>query len=134
MSYVLDTNIVVAALNGDRDVVARLNQVPEGEALLPAMVLGELRYGALSSSRVAENLERIERILDVLVLITMDRGVVERFASIKAHQRRIGFTKSDADLLIAATAMEQSAILVTNDQALHDGTIGGLQVENWIVT
>ena len=40
--------------------------------------------------------------------------------------------KSDFDLIIACTALELDAVLVTNDQALLDGSIGGLQSENWL--
>ncbi|MFH0903120.1 MAG: PIN domain-containing protein, partial [Pseudomonadota bacterium] len=60
------------------------------------------------------------------------RGIAERFADIKAALRRRGISKSDVDLLIAATALELDATLATNDQALHDGTITGLRVEDWL--
>jgi predicted nucleic acid-binding protein len=36
------------------------------------------------------------------------------------------------DLLIAATALDLGATLVTNDRALLDGAISGLSVENWV--
>ncbi len=132
MSYVLDTNIVIAALNGNPRVVERLNSVAAGQALLPAMALAELRYGALSSARVMENLARIDRILELLIFVPVDRNVVERFGVIKSDLRRLGISKSDADLLIASTAAELNAILVTDDRALHDGSIDDLRVENWI--
>ncbi len=132
MSYLLDTNIVVAALNGHESVVERLNSVPPGQALLPAMALAELRYGALSSGRIEENMLRVDRILELFVFIPVDRGVVEQFGVIKADLRRQGLTKSDADLLIAATATEIDSVLVTDDRALHDGSIAELQVENWL--
>lgn len=134
MSFVLDTNIVVAALNGHPPVVERLNAVPAGEALLPAMALAELRYGARSSTRIEENLARIERILDVLIFVPADRDIAERFGDIKAELRVRGVNKSDADLLIAATALERDSILVTDDRALHDGSIDGLVAENWLLS
>jgi hypothetical protein len=43
-----------------------------------------------------------------------------------------GVVKSDFDLIIARTALDLGATLVTNDQALLDGSIGGLQAENWL--
>lgn len=133
MSYVLDTNILVAALNGDANVVRRLNEVPtKDEAILAAMVLGELRYGALSSSRVEANLARIDQLIQAMTFAVVDRAVVERFASVKVALRQRGIAKSDADLLIAATALERAATLVTNDHALLDGSIPDLRAENWI--
>jgi len=133
LKYVLDTNILVADLNGDPAVIARLNEVePFEEAILPALALAELRFGASSSRRVGENLARIERILERVAFAPVDRPIAERFGDLKADLRRRGITKSDADLLIAATALQLGAILVTNDQNLLDGSIRQMLVENWI--
>jgi predicted nucleic acid-binding protein len=41
-----------------------------------------------------------------------------------------GIAKSDFDLLIASTAIEAGATLVTHDRALHDGSIAELRVED----
>lgn len=133
MNYVLDTNILVAALNGDPAVIARLNEVePFEEAILPALALAELRFDASSSRRVGENLARIERILEGVAFAPVDRPIAERFGDLKADLRRRGIIKSDADLLIAATALQLGAILVTNGQNLLDGSIRQMLVENWI--
>lgn len=133
MRYVLDTNIVVAALNRHPVVIDRFNQVSRNHHLfLPAMALAELQYGALSSQRIAENLARISRILETLIFAPIDRPIAERFGLLKARLRRQGLTRSDADLLIASTALEMRAILVTDDTDLRDGSIGELKVENWL--
>jgi len=45
LKYVLDTNILVAALNGDPAVIARLNEVePFEEAILPTLALAERQH------------------------------------------------------------------------------------------
>jgi tRNA(fMet)-specific endonuclease VapC len=134
MRYVLDTNIVAAALNHHPAVIDRFNKaLPDNLLFLPAIALAELRYGALSSRRIAENLARIERILEVLIFFPVDRPIAERFGLLKARLRRQGLTKSDADLLVASTALERSATLVTDDGGLLDGSISELKVENWLV-
>ncbi len=133
MRYVLDTNIVVAALNGHPEVTRRLNSLSTtDEAVLPAIVLAELRYGAQTSRRVAENMARIERLLLAVTFAPVDRPVAERFGDMKAALRQRGVTKSDADLLVAATAMELSATLVSHDQALLDGSLTNLIAEDWL--
>lgn len=60
MAYLLDTNTVVARLNGDTGVARRLVNLEPGEVLLCAPVVGELTYGAKLSARAAENLARVE--------------------------------------------------------------------------
>lgn len=59
-------------------------------------------------------------------------AVVDRYAVVRAQVERVGRPKSDFDLVIACTALEQEATLVTHDAALKDGTIEGLLVEDWI--
>ena len=56
---------------------------------------------------------------------------VERFGAIKGSLCRVGINKSDADLLIASTAVELDTVLVADDRALHNGSIDGPCVENW---
>jgi predicted nucleic acid-binding protein len=60
LRYVLDTNILVAALNGDPAVIARLNEAdPFEEAILPAIVARGDGYAALVSFELpAVKLER----------------------------------------------------------------------------
>jgi predicted nucleic acid-binding protein len=54
----LDTNIVIAYLNGDQVVAAHIkSHLPE--VGLSSLVLAELLYGARASARASENLERI---------------------------------------------------------------------------
>jgi tRNA(fMet)-specific endonuclease VapC len=132
MRYVLDTNIVAAALNSHPAVIAQFNKaLPSKLLFLPAIALAELRYGALSSRRIAENLARIDRISQVLIFAAIDRPIAERFGLLKARLRRQGVTKSDADLLMASTALEMKATLVTDDGDLQ-GVIPELTLENWL--
>ena len=46
---ILDTNIVVAMINGDPSVTAELEQAED--VYVPSIVLGELYYGAFHSTR-----------------------------------------------------------------------------------
>ena len=56
--FLLDTNIVIALLGGDEMVLANLEQA--AEVFLPAVVLGELFFGAAKSSRPVENTAKVE--------------------------------------------------------------------------
>lgn len=134
MKYVLDTNVVIGALNGRESVTRRLDGLSAGrdEVVMSVVTVGELRYGALTSRRVAQNLARIDQMIALVGVTPVDRSVAERFAALKAHLRPRGLVKSDVDLLIAATAIELGATLVTHDRALHDGALPELQVEDWI--
>ena len=62
----------------------------------------------------------------------MSLSLVERYAAVRAAVERRGRRKSDFDLVIACTALEHGAVLVTNDTALKEGAIEGLVVEDWL--
>jgi tRNA(fMet)-specific endonuclease VapC len=132
VKLVLDTNVVIGALNGVAAIRTALNSLdPADEVLLSAIVLAELRYGALCSAKREENLARVEEISSLFGFAGITRDVAIRFAEIKAGFRTRGIVKSDADLLIAATALSNDAVLVTADKALLGGDIPRLTAIDW---
>jgi tRNA(fMet)-specific endonuclease VapC len=133
MKWLLDTNTIIHALNGVLSVRRRLNEVEEqGEILTSAVVVGELIYGAESSARCEENRENIRRKLERVRVVPLDAEIADRWGTLKAQLRVRGRMKADIDLLIAATALAEEAVLVTDDAALLVGDIPGLTVENWV--
>jgi len=133
MKWLLDTNTIIHALNGVLSVRRRLNEVEEqGEILTSAVVVGELIYGAESSARCEENRENIRRKLERVRVVPLDAQIADRWGTLKAKLRVRGRMKADIDLLIAATALAEEAVLVTDDAALMAGDIPGLTVENWV--
>jgi tRNA(fMet)-specific endonuclease VapC len=133
VTWLLDTNIFIPALNGRPGVRARLNDAEAtGEVVTSVLVLGELLYGAKCSKRSAENIAAVEQQLASITILPVTADVTRLFSDIKASLRRRGIAKSDVDLLIATTALDRGATLVTDDQALLAGDIPGLAVENWI--
>ena len=83
------------------------------------------------SGRPDANRHRVERGLAPLEIVPLTLGAASHFGRLKAELRARGVAKSDLDLLIAANALDLGATLVTHDQALLDGTITGLIVEDW---
>jgi tRNA(fMet)-specific endonuclease VapC len=133
MRWLLDTNTIIHALNGVLSVRRRLNEVEEqGEILTSAVVVGELIYGAECSARCEENRENIQRKLERVRIVPLDISIANRWGTLKAHLRTRGRLKADIDLLIAATAIAEEAVLVTDDAALLAGDIPGLAAENWV--
>jgi tRNA(fMet)-specific endonuclease VapC len=131
--HALDTNTVVAALNGVAPVLTRLAALQPVDVVLPSPVIAELYFGARASNRVRENLARVDRLLALFGLQPFDGASARRFAEVKAGLRRVGRAKSDFDLAIASIALVNGATLVTHDAALLDGSIIGLLVEDWLV-
>jgi tRNA(fMet)-specific endonuclease VapC len=99
---------------------------------MPLVVLAELLFGVEKSARKAANLARVTRFADGVRVLPFERDVAARYAVVRAALERKGVPKSDFDLVIACTALEHGAALITNDGSLKDGAIEGLIVEDWL--
>lgn len=133
MTYVLDTNIFIAALNGNAAVLRRLDVLKPGDIVLCAPVLAELEYGACFSSRKEDNLHKIKALSGRSRFQVFGDAGARRFGTLKAELRRRGALKADFDLSIAAIAFDLEATLVSDDRAFHDDPIPGLPLENWLM-
>jgi len=134
VKYVLDTNVVARLLDGDERVLAHLGDVDPSDVGIPLLVLAELLFGAEKSARRDENRARVQRLTESLRMVQLGLAIVRRYAVVRAEVERRGRSKSDFDLMIACTALEHGATLVTHDAALKDGSIDGLVVEDWLST
>jgi tRNA(fMet)-specific endonuclease VapC len=131
--WLLDTNAVVHALNGLASVRGRLNALGDDDRVVTStIVLAELIYGAECSARRDQNRRNVYEKMSRIEVIDVTPAVADRFGVLKAHLRVGGRLKADLDLLIAATALDLDATLVTDDGDLLKGDIPDLRVENWI--
>jgi len=125
----LDTNVVVAFLNGDKSVLKRIRDEIDRIAL-STLAVAELDYGAKISQKAKENLEKLYQFVDIVQVIPFDIESAKIFGTIKSKLRRLGKPTGEVDALIAATAMANDAILVTANKK-HFENIEGLKVEIW---
>src|SRR5438045_3953555 len=79
--YLLDTNIVIALLNGDADVLFHLGGAPE--VFVPAVAIGELFFGAAKSGRAAENIDRVQAFAAGRAIISCDLSVAREYGRVK---------------------------------------------------
>lgn len=125
----LDTNVCVGFLHGDRRVLSRHAQATELMSI-PGMVLGELYYGIEKSQNRAENLLQTERFLDTVSIVHADDAVMKKFGDLKAALEKSGNRVDDADIIIAATAICNDATLATGN-VKHFSRFEGLKLQNW---
>ena len=125
----LDTNIVIAYLNGSKTLSDRIKRNIDKIAL-SALVAAELDYGAKASQQSARNHERLHRLLDIIQIVPFDIRCAEAFGTIKSRLRAIGKPTGEVGALIAATAIAHKAVLVTANKR-HFENIEGLRIETW---
>jgi len=128
--YLIDTDILVFLLRGNRRVAETMADHAADPKAMSVITYGELLYGAAKSTRPVENAAKARRLCQLFPLIDVSGEIVETFAPLKAELERRGERLEAADLLVAATALHVSYTLVTND-VKHFRRIPGLLVENW---
>ena len=125
----LDTNVVVAFLNGYKSVLKRI-RVKIDKIALSTLVVAELNYGAKVSQKSEENLEKLYQLVDIVQVVPFDIECAKIFGTIKSGLRKLGKPTGEVDALIAATAIAHEAILVTANKK-HFENIEGLKIEIW---
>lgn len=129
--YLLDTNILIAALNGRPKVRQRLEDMPLDVLRLSAIVLGELKFGAEKSAHGERNRARLEALARQLPLVGIDHDTTRRYAQVRALLERRGTPIGANDTWIAAQALAIDATLVTDNER-EFSRIPELRLENWL--
>lgn len=125
--YLLDTNILIALLEGDQGVLS--NTELAAEVFIPVIAVGELLFGAAKSGRAGENLAKVERFAAGRSILTCDLNLARVYGRVKQRLREKGRPIPENDLWIAAIAACHELVLVTRDQ--HFTGVDGLTVAVW---
>jgi len=128
--FLLDTDTVVYGLNGDPNVVNRMERHLDAPKAISAITYGELFYGATKSSRPIQNLAKVRQLRDILPIYQVTAAIMETFGTLKSELEERGQRLDDFDLVIAATALNLSYTLVTNNER-HFSRVTNLSIENW---
>ncbi|MBL9039521.1 MAG: PIN domain-containing protein [Archangium sp.] len=131
MSWLLDTNICIAWLKGsDAKLRDRVLKTAPAELWLCSVVKAELLYGARKSTRVEENLRRLDAFFSELGALPFDDRAATHYGLIRAQLERAGTPIGPNDLMVAAIALAADATLVTRNGA-EFRRVPGLRVETW---
>lgn len=129
--YILDTNILIAALKGRPAVREKLESLPLSGMRLSAIVLGELEFGAEKSAHSERNRARLATLAQRLPLVGIDYDTTRHYGQVRAQLERQGTPIGANDTWIAAQALAIDATLVTDNER-EFSRVPGLVVENWL--
>jgi tRNA(fMet)-specific endonuclease VapC len=129
--YLLDTNILIAALKGQTKVRQRLEAMPLASLRLSVIVLGELEFGAEKSAHGERNRARLATLVERLPLVGIDAETTRRYAQVRTLLERQGTPIGANDTWIAAQALAIRATLVTDNER-EFSRIPDLPLENWL--
>lgn len=131
-AYLLDTCIVVAALNGaPRSLLNRLAALAPSRLFLSSLVHAELLYGAEKAQRRAQALASLDVLVRGFEPLPFGGAAAMAYGRIRAALERKGAVIGPMDMLIAAQAVNAGLVLVT-DNLREFRRVPGLQCENWM--
>ena len=123
----LDTNIVIALFADEPILTDKIAKA--GYISVPAVVVGELFYGANKSGRPEKNSERIDTFASNNVILNCDMETARWYGRIKNSLRKKGRPVPENDILIAAIAFQHDLTLVSSDE--HFEKVEDFKLEKW---
>jgi tRNA(fMet)-specific endonuclease VapC len=129
--YLLDTNIVSDLVRNPFGMIRQhVDHVGSGSVFTSVIVAAELHFGV--AKKASQKLRR--RVLDAFEFVPvwpMPIGVAEHYGSLRADLEMRGQPIGGNDMWIAAHALAEDAVLVSNN-IREFSRITGLKVENWM--
>jgi tRNA(fMet)-specific endonuclease VapC len=131
IKFLLDTNIVIYVLKKRPLEVLKIFNANASRMAISSITLSELIYGAEKSANIAKNLEAIEDFVSHLEVLPYDARASQHYGQIKAALEKKGKIIGENDIHIAAHAISQGLILVTNNLKEFK-RVSNLALENWV--
>lgn len=129
--YLLDTNIMIAAMKQVATVKRRLEQRLLADLMLSPVVLGEPEFAVEKSAYREKNAAPLAALVKRLELVPIDERVSRRYGEIRADLERCGTPIGANDLWIAAQGSALGVTVVTDNQKEFN-RVPGLRTENWL--
>jgi len=134
MSFLLDTNVCIALINGSSETVRRRFDravSAKHDIFVSSIATFELWYGVFKSSRIRFNADRLEAFLEApITILPFDEDDARAAGVIYAAVKTIGKLIGSYDILLAGQAMDKSLTLVTANVA-EFSRVKGLTCQDW---
>jgi tRNA(fMet)-specific endonuclease VapC len=124
---ILDTNGLSGVVDGDAGLEPLLRKA--SQIAIPAIVLGEYRYG-ISQSRSRQYYERwLTEYLPKFMILEVNEETTIPYSAVRTELKKAGTPIPSNDVWIAALCRQHSFPLVSRDR--HFDLVAGLQRLNW---
>jgi tRNA(fMet)-specific endonuclease VapC len=131
MKYLLDTNICIYLIKKQYpEILAKLLRIGFEKVGICTITLAELEFGVANSSRSMEAQAALFEFILPFELLDFNYTAASFYGKIRKELKDKGQPISDMDMLIAAIAMANELVLVTNNEK-EFRRISGLKIENW---
>lgn len=132
--YLFDTDILTNIIKPrpSKNLLARLQTVPQEQQFVSSITISEIVYGAMKSQRPDYHLKMLaEVLLPAVNIIGFDTKAAYVCGRIRAQLEQQGTPLALADLEIAGIAIANDFVLVSHNLR-HFSRIQALKCETWL--
>lgn len=130
VNYLMDTNVCIALLKGEKELTKKFQTLPPTAFSLCSVVKAELLYGAHKSQNVEANLSVLEKFFAQFQSHPFDDSATSFYGTIRALLTKAGTPIGANDLLIASIAQVNNLTVLTRNRK-EFLRIPGLRTEMW---
>ena len=130
--YLLDTNICIyIAKHHPPEVLTKFESLQAGDVAMSIITFGELHFGAEKSQQPKQTHAKLNRLAELINTLPLSISAANYYGSIRSTMKKSGTPIGANDLWIAAHALAEGLILVSNNLREFQ-RVPGLVVENWV--
>lgn len=131
MKYMLDTNICIYIIKKKPiKVFQAFHLLNVGDVCISSITFAELQYGVHKSQQQDRNRIALFNFLAPIEILPFSSKAASLYGEIRAHLENKGKIIGAYDLLIAAHALSENLILITNNTKEFN-RIPKLNLQNW---
>ncbi|NOY67889.1 MAG: type II toxin-antitoxin system VapC family toxin [Deltaproteobacteria bacterium] len=132
MKFLIDTNICIYIMNNHPpEVLQKFKRIGVGKVGISSITVSELHYGACKSSHTKKSIKRLDEFLNPFEILSYNENASRYYGKIRSQLEKQGNIIGPLDMLIAAHALSNNLILITN-KVKEFMRIKSLRIENWV--
>lgn len=129
--YLLDTNICIYAINNRPEHVLEIIKEKSKNGIhLSSLTIAELEFGVENSKKIESNRIALLKFISLFNIIPFEDSDAIPYGKLKAKLKREGSLIGPIDMLLAAQAIRNDLVFVTNNGD-EFSRIDGLLIEDW---
>ena len=114
--YYLDSNVVIDIIRGKYpDLIEHFKKLKSSEIAIPSIVIAELEFGAAHSDDYAKRRKQYLEVTAPYNIIDFSEKEASSYGKIREQLTKDGKLIGPNNMLIAATALANEAVLVTHN-------------------
>jgi tRNA(fMet)-specific endonuclease VapC len=129
--YLLDTNICIFAIN--KRSIQTINKIKTNFTnglYISSLTIAELEYGIENSNQIEKNRIALLKFISVFNILDFTEFDGIEYGKLKAKLKKRGEIIGPIDMLLAAQALNNKMIFITNNVKEFE-RVEGLEIEDW---